>query len=245
MVRRPPAFHRSSREQLETIVDVAGAMIDGWVCRSLFDESPETVGRLLVEAPLATVRAGNGWQVVHAATLAGMGGAVIIRGAADSGKSTLAAAAWKAGIETLGDESILVRRPTHDEVTASVREVLLHPWTAETLGLSGVTELTRDGEPKLRVMMRPIPASQRSAIHAATVLLGATDRPSGARMVPLEPKEFSAGFQAGEIPQERWYGSLGPLVRDWARRPAYRLDGAVDLEGALALLGRLCRGESL
>ena len=220
-------------------------MIDGWVCRSLFDESPETVGRLLVEAPLATVRAGNGWQVVHAATLAGMGGAVIIRGAADSGKSTLAAAAWKAGIETLGDESILVRRPTHDEVTASVREVLLHPWTAETLGLSGVTELTRDGEPKLRVMMRPIPASQRSAIHAATVLLGATDRPSGARMVPLEPKEFSAGFQAGEIPQERWYGSLGPLVRDWARRPAYRLDGAVDLEGALALLGRLCRGESL
>ncbi len=207
-------------------------------------ESPETTGRLLVEAPLAAVRAGHGWQVVHAATVVGPSGVVAIRGASDAGKSTLAAAAWAAGLETLGDESLLVRRSAHEEVVASVREVLVRPWTAAALDLDGDPFVTPGGEPKLRLRLRPIPVSGRSGVHAATVLLGAIERPGGARMVPLTPREFIAGFGAGAIPQELWYGSPESLVRDWAKRPAYRLEGAADLDGAVDLLGRLSRGES-
>jgi len=240
----PPLFSVRYGQLLETTVDVEHAVIDGWVCTSLLDELPETAARLLVEAPLAAVRAGHGWQVVHAATVVGPAGAVVIRGASDSGKSTLAAAAWAAGLEILGDESILVRQPAHDEVVASVREVLVRPSTAQALGLDGDLVSTTVGEPKLRLALPPIPASRRASVHVATVLLGKRDRAGGARMASLEPGELVAGFSAGEIPQERWYGSPEPLVRDWARRPAYRLDGTVDLEGAVTRVGRLSRGES-
>lgn len=239
-----PRFTVRLGHRLEVMVDIDAAVIDGWVFASLLDTSPETAGRLLVEAPLAAVRAGHGWQVVHAATVVGPGGVVAIRGASDAGKSTLAAAAWRAGLETLGDESILVRRPVHEEIVASVREILVRPWTAEALDLEGDPFVTPDGEPKLRLRLPPIPAAGRTGVHAATVLLGAIKRPGGARMVSLTPEEFVGEFGAGAIPQEHWYGSPELLVRDWANRPAYRLEGAADLDGAVDLLGRLSRGES-
>ena len=102
-----------------------------------------------------------------------------------------------------------------------------------------------DGEPKVRVPLDPIPVEKRSSLHVATVLLGEMNASSRARVAALAPEELEAGFSAGAIPQESWYGPLAPLVRDWARRPAYRLDGAADLDGAVAVLGRLCRGETV
>ena len=235
----PPRFTVRVGDHLETTIDVGKAVIDGWVSENLLDALPETAARLLIEAPLATVRAGGGWQVVHAATVVGPRGAVVIRGASDSGKSTLAAAAWKAGLEVLGDESVLVRQTDHHELVAAVREVLVRSETADMLNLDGDRIVTTGGEPKLRLKLPPIEASRRSATHAATVFLGDRSQPGGARLTPLSPGAFEAGFDTAEIPQERWYGSPEPLVRDWALRPAYRLDGAVDLDGAVALIGRL------
>lgn len=229
---------------LEATVDVERAVIDGWARRHIVHERPDITGRLLIEAPLAAVRARHGWQVVHAATVVGPEGAVVIRGSSDGGKSTLAAAAWKAGLGILGDESVLVSGPSHRELVASVREVLIRPSMAEALSLEGDPVTTAEGEVKVRLPLPPIPVGDRSSVHAATVLLGEKDRPGGARAVPLGPGELEAGFAAGEIPQERWYGSPERLARDWARRPAYRLDGTVDLDGAVAVLGRLCRGEA-
>lgn len=231
-------------DHLETTIDVGNAVIDGWVSESLLDRLPETAARLLLEAPLATARAGRGWQVVHAATVVGPSGAAVIRGASGSGKSTLAAAAWKAGLEVLGDESVLVRQPGHHALVASVREVLVRPETAEMLDLEGDRIVTNGGEPKLRLILHQIEAARRSATHAATVFLGDRSQPGGARSTPLSPEAFKAGFDDAAIPQERWYGSPKPLVDDWARRPAFRLDGAIDLDGAIALLRHLCHGET-
>jgi hypothetical protein len=242
----PPRFTVRFGQLLESTADVADGTIEGWVCASLLREQPETAGRLLVEGPLAAVRSGHGWQVVHGATVIGSAGAVVIRGASDSGKSTLAAAACRAGLEILGDESLLAGRPSHEEIVATVREVLVRPTVGEMLGLEGEPVVTSGGESKLRLALPPLPVSKRSSVHAATVLLGDKDRTGGARLTPLEAGELETGFSAGEIPQERWYGaSPEPLARHWARRPAYRLDGSVDLEGAVALLGRLARGESV
>jgi hypothetical protein len=240
----PPRLTVRFGDMLETALDVDEAVIDGWVRDSLVRDHRSVAGRLLVEAPLAAVRAGQGWQVVHAATVVGPAGAVVVRGPADSGKSTLAAAACKAGLEVLGDESILVRRPDHTHVVAAVREVLVDRTTAAALDLTGRWTETTGGERKLRLDLPPIPVSRRSATHVATVLLGARDQSGGAGLTRLEPGELETLFPAGEIPQERWYGSLEALVRDWAHRPAYRLDGAVDLDGAVEMLARLGRGES-
>ena len=229
---------------LETTIDVRRARIDGWVSERLLDKLPETAARLLIEAPLATARAGHGWQAVHAATVVGPQGAVVIRGASGRGKSTLAAGAWKAGLEVLGDESVLAQAPGHRDLVASVREVLIRAETAAMLDLDGDRIVTTTGDSKLRLRLRPIEASRRSATHAATVFLGDRDRPGGARLTPIDSREFQAEFDAAEIPQERWYGSPQPLVDHWSSRPAYRLDGATDLGGAIALLHRICHGET-
>jgi len=229
---------------LETTIDVRRARIDGWVSERLLEGLPETAARLLIEAPLATARAGHGWQAVHAATVVGPRGAVVIRGASGRGKSTLAAAAWKTGLEVLGDESVLAQIPGHRDLVASVREVLIRTETAVMLDLDGDRSVTTAGESKLRLRLPPIEASRRSATHTATVFLGDRDRPGGARLTPIEPRGFQAQFDTAEIPQESWYGSSKPLVDHWARRPSFRLDGATDLDGALALLRRLCHGET-
>jgi hypothetical protein len=234
-----PRFTVRFGGQLEASIDVENATVNGWVADSFIDNHPETAARLLVEAPVATVRAANGWQIVHAATLVGSAGAVVVRAGSDGGKSTIAAAAVRSGVDVLGDESVLVRRPFFDDVVASVREVLVRPQTATALGLDG--EPTVTGEVKLRLELPPISSERRHARHVATVLLGDRNQPGGARLTSLAGDRLAAAFPDGAIPQERLFGSPDLLVRAWSRRPVYRLDGAVDLDGAVRLLDRLCR----
>lgn len=239
---RRPRFKVRLGEHLAAAIDVERSVIDGWLSMAFLNSAPGAAARLLVEAPLAAIRAAHGWQVIHAATVVGAAGAVVIRGCADSGKSTLAAAAWQAGLEVLGDESVLVRRTGHTEVVAAVREILIHPSTRDMLGIDAEPFTTPMGEAKYRVPLEAVLPQERRAHHLATVIIGDRDCRGGARLEPIGESEFLTGFAEGEIPQERWYRSPEPLIRTWVRRPTLRLDGAGDLEGAIALIERLARG---
>jgi hypothetical protein len=72
----------------------------------------------------------------------------------------------------------------------------------------------------------------------ATVLLGPR-APGPARLVPLPSPRFLEEFARGGIPQEDVDGGAGVVAREWAHAGGMRLDGASDLQGAVALLKRL------
>ncbi|MCE7959658.1 MAG: hypothetical protein DYH06_17235, partial [Acidobacteria bacterium ACB2] len=64
--------------------------------------------------------------------------------------------------------------------------------------------------------------------------------PGPARLLPLDGPEFLSLFGAGAVSQETsWGGDPGPVAKAWARRETYRLLGASDLVGAVALVTSL------
>ncbi|MCL4807155.1 MAG: hypothetical protein KJ062_05085, partial [Thermoanaerobaculia bacterium] len=159
-------------------------------------------------------------------------------------KSTLVAACTREGLGFLGDESVLVDREDPDSLEATLRDLVLTPESAKLLGLeAGSVECLSGTEVKRRVLPREAARpADRVARRAATVLLGPRD-PGPARLVPFRGPGFLEAFALGEIPQERMYGgSPVDVARDWSGRSTYLLLGAVDLSGAVALLGDLAHG---
>jgi hypothetical protein len=216
--------------------------IVGTVSLSLLENFPSTVGRYLLEAPLAALLGARQHQPLHAGAIVGSRGAVVIRGASGAGKSTLVAAAWREGLGILGDESLLASREDPDELSSTVRDLTLLPDAARLLGLEPVSEPAfSGGEEKRRIDLfsssRP---SDRNARRRATVLLGPRI-PGPARLVPLAPADFIAEFRRGEIPQERATGDPDPIARAWSETGAFRLDGGDDLEGAVRLIRSLLK----
>jgi hypothetical protein len=198
------------------------------------------LARTLLEAPAAVLLARRGWRALHAGAVRGPKGAVVVRGGSGAGKSTLVAAAHVSGLNVLGDESLLVSRADPDDLASSVRELTLREDSATLLGLLSNTEPAfSGGEAKLRVDLFALsrPAS-RAAGRVSTLLLGPR-APGPARLVPLSPSEFLEEFARGEIPQEDVDGGAGAIARAWAGAGGMRLDGASDLQGAVALLKEL------
>ncbi|HSB63491.1 MAG TPA: hypothetical protein VLJ18_04960 [Thermoanaerobaculia bacterium] len=195
------------------------------------------LARTLLEAPAAALLARRGWRALHAGAVKGPTGAVVVRGGAGAGKSTLVAAAHAAGLEVLGDESLLVSRADPDELASSVRELTLRKDSATLLGLlSRSSPAFSGGEEKCRIdLFASSSPETRAARRISTVLLGPRD-PGPARLVPLSPSEFLEEFARGEIPQEHVHGGFGAVARAWAYAGGARLDGASDLQGAVALL---------
>jgi isocitrate lyase len=150
------------------------------------------------------------------------------------------AAAHAAGLDVLGDESVLVARTDADALACSVRELTVREDSARLLGLLGSTAPAfTGGEEKRRVDLfansRP---ESRTARRVTTLLLG--PRALGpARLVPLSPSEFLEEFAKGEIPQEHVADGASSVARAWAEAGGSRLDGASDLAGAVALLKSL------
>lgn len=221
-------------------VDLANARAEARVSRALVEKAPAFVARLLLESPVAVLLARRGFTVLHAGAVVGPGGAVVVRGGAGAGKSTLVAAAWRAGFGVLADESLLVGRDDADRLASSVRDLTLLPDATRLLGLDDATEEAfTGGEEKRRVdLFRLSTPERRAAARVATLLLGPR-RPGPARLVPLGHEEFRAAFRDGEIPQERRGGDPDSVARAWASRASWRLDGAEDLAGAVEILGRL------
>jgi hypothetical protein len=221
-------------------VDVAIARVDAEVTVGLLEGAPSFVARTLLEAPVAVLLCRRGFTVLHAGAVVGERGAVVLRGAGGAGKSTLVAAAWRAGFGVLADESILVSRVDAGLLAASVRELTLLPDAERLLGLESATrEAFAGGEAKRRIdLFAGSSPGQRVARRVATLLLGARS-PGPARLVPLGVEEFLAAFREGEIPQERLGGDPDAVAEAWAARESWRLDGAIDLEGAVSILGRL------
>ncbi len=227
-------------EELAVAVRVPEASVTGWVSEALLGADPGLVTRLLFEVPVATLLQRRSYAVVHAACVAGPAGAVVLRGRSGSGKSTLAAAAHGAGLDVLGDESILVCRTDPDALLAAVRDPTLEPDTTHRLALRGLpaaTERTGAGKRRLDVSASSHPAA-RSRRRVATVLLGPRGGPS-ARLDPVEPGEFLREFPEGAIREEGWSEPAPHIARSWATAGAYRLTGAADLAGAVSLLARL------
>ena len=167
-------------------------------------------------------------------------GAVVVRGGSGAGKSTLVAAAHAAGLEVLGDESLLVSRADPNELAASVRDLTLLEDSVELLGLRSRTGAAfSGGEEKRRVDLfvssRP---EVRAGRRVSTLLLGPRV-PGPARLVALSPSEFLEEFARGEIPEERIDDGAGAIAQAWAIAGGSRLDGASDLQGAVALLKNL------
>lgn len=217
-------------------VDVPTARAHGWVSEGLLQESPETVTRLLLEIPVSTLLQQRQWVVLHAGAVAGPAGAVVLRGAAGAGKSTLVAAAQQAGLDVLGDESVLVARDTADEVMAAVRDLTVEPDTLQLLGGSVAGRLADRG--KFRLPLPPLAPESRRRRRVGTVLLG----PRAGREPLLQPvggDEFRREFAAGAIREEDWAGGTGDLADRWAGRSTWRLTGSNDLTGAVRLLARL------
>ena len=223
---------------------LADATIEATAAPSLLDEasaaSAGLAARSLLEAPVAVLLARRGWRALHAGAVSGPKGAVVVRGASGAGKSTLVAAAHAAGLDVLGDESILVAREDPDALAACVRELTLRADSAALLGiLASTTPAFSGGEDKRRVDLtegaRP---EAREARRVTTLLLGPRT-PGPARLVPLDTAEFLSEFARGEIPQEHVDGGASSIARSWALGGGARLDGSSDLAGAVALLKAL------
>ncbi len=221
-------------------IDLGRFRMDAEVTEGLLDAVPSFAARTLLEAPTAVLLCHRGFAALHAGAVVGPRGAVVLRGAAGAGKSTLVAAAWRAGFGVLADESLLVSRNDAVQLAASVRDLTILPDTERLLGLEGVTEEAfTGGEAKRRVdLFRNSTPGKRVARRAATLLLGPRS-PGPARLVPLGREEFLEAFREGEIPQERLGGGAGAVAEAWAGTESWRLDGAIDLGGAVTILGRL------
>jgi hypothetical protein len=224
--------------------EIARLRVTGDVTESLLTARPVDVARLLLETPSAELLARRGYVVVHAGTVVGPAGAVVIRGRSGAGKSTLVAAAFRAGFDVLGDETVLVARDDCDRLAATVRDVSVLPDMARLLGIEAGSHAARVGDRHKRridLFSASTPAA-RSARRVTTVLLGERDR-LPAQLVPLAAAQFVAAFRTAEIVQERWAGDPDLLASTWGERGGYRLDGAADLSGALRLLGQLTDGK--
>ena len=221
-------------------IDLGRARVDAEVTDGLLDAVPSFAARALLEAPTAVLLCHRGFAALHAGAVVGPRGAVVLRGAAGAGKSTLVAAAWRAGFGVLADESLLVSRDDAGQLAATVRDLTVLPDAERLLGLEGATEdAFVGGEAKRRIdLTRDSTPGMRVARRAATLLLGARS-PGPARLVALGREEFLEAFREGEIPQEHLGGDPGAVAEAWAGRESWRLDGAIDLEGAVSILGRL------
>lgn len=221
-------------------IDLEGSRMDAEVTDGLLDAVPSFAARALLEAPTAVLLCHRGFAALHAGAVVGPRGAVVLRGAAGAGKSTLVAAAWRAGFGVLADESLLVSRDDTGQLAASVRDLTVLADAERLLGLEGVTEEAfTGGETKRRVdLFRDSTPDRRVARRAATLLLGPRS-PGPARLVPLGREEFLEAFREGEVPQEHLGGDPGAVAEAWAGRDSWRLDGAIDLEGAVSILGKL------
>lgn len=213
------------------------------VARSLVTARPGAVTRLLLEAPVTAMKMVR-MQLLHAGAVVGPEGAVVVRGPAGAGKSTLVGACRAAGLGFLGDESLLVDRDDSDRLEATLRDLVLTPESARLLGLSAASvPAFSGGERKRRVPLPgPLAPADRLASRVATVLLGPRE-PGPARLVPLSGARFTEAFAEGEIPQERMYGAdPAAIARAWAGRETYLLTGAADLEGAVDQIRDLVHG---
>jgi hypothetical protein len=216
---------------------------EGWVARGLLSSRPGLVTRLLLEAPVTAMKM-VGQQLLHAGAVVGPAGAVVVRGAAGAGKSTLVAACWKAGLGLLGDESLLVDRGDPDLLEATLRDLALTEGSARLLGLEASTEPAfSGGERKRRLpLLATASPSDRTARRAATILLGPR-QPGPASLVPISGRPFLEVFAAGEIPQERFHGGVPDATASaWDGRGTFLLSGASDLEGAVRLVAELAGG---
>lgn len=225
---------------LHVRIDLPRARMTARVPGTWVERDPALVARLVLETPAAILLARRAYSVLHAGAVVGPAGAVVIRGAAGAGKSTLIAAAYRAGLGVLGDDTVLAARSDPDDLLAAVRDLTLLPDATALLGLERAATPAGTGrEPKHRVdLFHASTPALRRARRVAAVLLGAWQR-GPARLDPLDPEEFLRGFAAGAIPQERWSGTPREIAEAWARRGAYRLTGAADLAGAVRLLAGL------
>ena len=269
-VHEPAEFRCEVPGVLDVRIDLARARVDARIAASLLHrlskkspslpssplhlshslskKSPSSVSaslrsflaRTLLEAPAAVLLARRGWRALHAGAVAGPKGAAVVRGGSGAGKSTLVAAAHAAGLDVLGDESLLVSRADPDDLASSVRELTLREDSAALLGLLSRTQPAfSGGEEKRRVDLFALSRPEaRAARRASTLLLGPRV-PGPARLVPLSASEFLEEFVRGEIPQEHLDGGAGAIARAWADAGGTRLDGASDLQGAVALLKTL------
>ncbi|KAA3605769.1 MAG: hypothetical protein DWQ01_18365 [Planctomycetota bacterium] len=227
-------------------MDLEAGSLKAEICRRWLQDCPLEASRLFLESPMATFMSSRGWQVLHAAALVRPAGAIVVRGANGTGKSTLAAAAWLHGWTLLGDESVLVHRQDPSRLCAAVQELAVRPDIAARLEVqdSG-TPFWNGHETKIRLPLKPAsePAA-RQARHLATVLLGDFQSQGRARLEALQPQEFISAFSEGAIPQENWFGSPEEIAKEWSERPCYRLNGHQDLAGALQALSSLCHSSS-
>lgn len=211
------------------------ATVTGRVSEGVLEAAPALAARYLLEAPVTYVLAQRRYRVVHAAAVVLDGRAVVIRGAAGAGKSTLAGACLAAGLDLLADESLLVSRADPDALLAAVRDLAFSRESARLTGLLSRAEPAfTGGEEKLRVdLSAGSSPARRRARRVATVLLGRRDGPLSLTRIP--PANVPAAFAEGAIPQEE---GLSGAVTAWAAS-TYRMSGHEDLDGAVTCVSRL------
>jgi len=203
--------------------------------RGLLAQAAAFVARTALEAPAAAFLARGAFVAIHAASVCGRRGALILRGASGAGKSTLAAAAASQGLHVLGDESVLVARDDADAITASVREVAVRTDVAFLVGLRKSKNFTLDeSNEKIRIALpvlhRP---DDRTAKRVTTWILGRRDG-GPARLLPMTRQAFVQAFREGATPEEEVGGeAVEQVMERWAEGPVWRLEGAADLHGAI------------
>lgn len=218
---------------------LADATVDALVSEGVIAHAPSLAARSLLEAPAAVLLSRRAFTVLHAAAVVGRRGAAVIRGASGAGKSTLTAAAWQAGFAVLADESLLVARKNHDELAACVRDLTVLPDAARLLSLDDAEVAFSGGEEKRRVdLFRNSSPRCRRARRAATLLLGKRV-PGPATVSALSGKEFQDAFRHGDIPEERIGGDPDAVAESWAQGSSFRLDGTIDLRGAVGILKQM------
>lgn len=233
------AYGVSLGDLMHVRIRLADATVDGVVSEGVIAHTPSLAARTLLEAPAAVLLSRRAFTVLHAAAVVGRRGAAVIRGASGAGKSTLTAAAWRAGFAVLADESLLVARKDHDELAACVRDLTLLPGAARLLSLDDAEVAFSGGEEKRRIdLFRTSSPRCRHARRAATLLLGKRV-PGPATVSALSGKEFHDAFRHGNIPEERIGGDPDGVAESWAQGSSFRLEGTIDLRGAVGILKQM------
>jgi len=240
LLAAPDALGRASRAEMTAVAHLAPELL----------AAPERL-RAVLDALVLFLLTPLDRQPVHAAAVAHGGAGLVLAGRGGAGKSTLAYAAQRAGLDVLTDDAVYVQLEPALRVWTLRRPLHLAPdaarWFPELAGLP--TTLRANGKRRIAVMPQTPPGQQRDPgrarpTPAATRTWGLCllERAPGAApaAVPIAADEAVARVVADLEPGfDVWRETIGPRVAALARGGAWRLRVGTDPRAAAPIIREL------
>ncbi len=194
---------------------------------------------------LAWSHLGGGRRLVHAATLGRGGRGVLIAGQGGAGKSGTTLAGIAAGLDTAGDDYVLIDPGTQPGAIVAHPVYRIAKQDPAGLARLGLSRLAAASPPnwqgKHEFDVEAIGGGRLSALEIKAILLPRVVGGSVTRVAPASPRDAMLALAPSsvfQIPGER--GLALPFFADLARRlPAFRLELGRDPAGIAAAIDAL------